>query len=609
MSKKNQIDKTKENIGISNLDEETKKELFSKFISGGGKIVDEKTKRKNLVIDRQKQKEYQQRIDSHASKINKTARKKKSSKSYVSNVGIPDSEINSLINSFSKFKIKLRLKLLGVTKFNGYYFNYKFLKKFNNIYKTALMELQILFMEIFKKNPTTGKRIIMRLDKAKPIYYELIYMTGNIFDKIISDQVVDHYVNFPDIPQKIPELREPLMKTYKKLYLLYQFENSIINSFNSAINLYSKISTDQDISSASMKRKMKHSIFIIFNKLLPRLHLLFCHYLGTYLDYGHPEIDNILGIIDTERPGNRVANQQIDEIHPAPVEENENPAEEEEEEEQLDDFKTKSIRKGLEIMSRLDLKELRKEFDKSRSFENVGESDKVLMTYILFKEFDKEYSFILTTNKIKFNIDISDRAKSDFAAKLNDLYVKMRKCYDSLDLYAEELKDYNKSRYEKPQSGDKYIEYTKRLETFRVKMNDAGKNALTTVKNYMRKITEELIILINDMDGAQQYIDNPQDVLEFETHIEGEKKIGGRKIFDAIQVVYSYAAAFEYRLNPGGDLSGKIEVKKEKPGGSGSKEPENDKKSTAKSEQEPGTGEDSDEQKEKSILDELNDML
>lgn len=46
-----EFDKTKRSIGVNNLDDKARKEMFNKFQSVGGKVVSEKDKKKRKPID------------------------------------------------------------------------------------------------------------------------------------------------------------------------------------------------------------------------------------------------------------------------------------------------------------------------------------------------------------------------------------------------------------------------------------------------------------------------------------------------------------------------------------------------------------------------------
>ena len=598
---KNKIDKTKENIGVSKLDERTRQELFEKFVERGGKVIDEKTLRRKYASDNLKQRPFIRRVDVIDGEYKRKIKKEKLRATTAQDPAVSksgqQSEIGGLAHLFSMMKLKLKLGVFGITGLNGYYFNNRFIRKFNNQYKPALMELQILFLEIFRKDPSVGRTITAKLDEMKPLYYELVEMVGNLFDKIVADQIIEQYVNFPDVPKKTLELKPQILLFYKKLHILNPFENVIQTAFERAIDIYLKEEKNVSDSIFSMKRRMRNAIFIIFNKFYPRLHLLFCLYQGRTHHLFDPDIEALLGVTEAEKPGNRQLAKYFDDM--AASLDTINIQQPPEEPEEADEDRMKFIRMGLETMSKLDIAVMRKEYDRQHLFENVSNADKVLLAYLLFNEFDREYSFILTTNKIKIRTDFVARTKIDFRARLVELYDKMRKSSDSLREYAEELVYYEKSRREKPTSSSQYIEFTKRMEALEKKKNTVGKNALAVIREYMLEVNQELKVLMEDMDSHQLYIANPQEMLTFDPLIEGEKKINGKRIYEAIVIVYSYALAFAYRLSQEGDLSGNLEFKKE----------ELDKLQSLPKVDDSAPADKTEKQKEKSPLEELDDMI
>ncbi len=599
---KGKVDKTKDNIGVSKLDEQTRKNLFSKFVESGGRVVEEKPSSRRLTIDREKQKQFLKRVETRPA--NKRVKKDRPVTIEARPVVAKKTDTGQDVGTFGLFidrvKIRFKLKFLGIAGFNGYYFNNRFFKKFNNLYKPALMDLQIIFLEIFRKNPAVGRNITAKLDSIKPLYFELVEMMGNIFDKIIADQIVEQYVNFPQLPKKTLELKEQILSIYKKIYVLNAFENSIQAAFERAIDYYAKAGDTSGDSHYSMTRRVRNDIFITFHKFFPRLHILFCMYQWRGYQLYDTDIEAILGVGEADKPGNRQLAKYFDEMA-GPQDETSKPVqtEPEDEEESADKERLKAIRQGLEIMSKLDMAQLRKDYDRQRLYESVSDGDKVFITYLLFSEFDREYSFILTTNKIKFRTDFVARTKVDFRAKLNTLYDKMRKSSDSLREYAEEMANYEKSRREKPSNSSQYIEFTKRLEVLETKKKTLGKNAMAIVRDYMIEIVQELQVLLDDMNSHQIYIENPQEELVFDPSIEGEKKINGKKIYEAFYIIFCYALAFAYRLSQEGDLSGDLEFRKE----------ELDQMKDQGKEQQSAEKENLDKKSDKSVLEELDDMI
>ena len=594
---KGKIDKTKENIGVSKLDEKTRKNLFEKFVEGGGRVVEEKLVRKPVVVDKPAQKEYWRRDAGYQEQGTRGQRTRTSGqKSAAASVKVEHAGVNAIALYFSRLKIRFKLNLLGIAGFNGNFFSNRFFKKFNNSYKPALMDIQILYLDIFRRNPSVGREITAKLDNLNPVYYELIEMAGNLFDKITIDQILDQYINFPDLSKKTIELKDQLMTLYGKLHTMHTFENTMVDGFITAVDMYWKSESNPSDSHFSMSRRIRNSIFIIFHKLFPRLHLLFCFYEWWPYREGDPDIEQILGITEAEKPGNRQLVKYFDDMATPPEEREQ--SEEEKSSTESENASMKAIKEGLSIMAGLDLTKLRQEYDKSRLFENVSNADKVFITYLLFNEFDREYSFILTTNKIKYRTDFSAREK-DFRARLNALYDRMKLSSNSIREYADELESYEKTRREKPTSSAQYIEFNKRMESMVNKKNLAGKKALSVVRDYMIQITEELEVLIEDMNSHQIYIENPQEELVFDPLIEGDKKINGKKIYQALYIVYCFALAFAFRLSDSGDLSGDLEFKKEE-----MEEIQKQQKEMAKQVQEKKENE-----KKKSVLEELDDMV
>jgi len=595
---KKKIEKTKENIGVDRLDEFERKKLFNRFVDKGGKVVDDSSQRRHLIIDRKKQKQYLSKIASNAPQpsprnLRRQALKPAPDKSPARPRTVKQEPYR--MGLFERLALHIKLRLLGVTTLGGYFFHPRFFKQFNSSYKQALMEIQILFLEIFMKDPPAGRRIIAKLDAIKPLYYEVLEMSGNLFDKILVDQILEQYVNFPEVPKRVSELRTQLMQLYRRLFILKPYENTVMRAFELAIDYHEKRGEKIKISGSSLKRRMRNALFVVFNKLVPRLALLFSLYERRPFDPHDPSIEALLGVTDEEKPGRRSVGQQKEEApHPSMEESAEQaPAHDE------DTPRQKAIRQGLTMMASLDMRTLRRQYDPQHQFASVSDADKVFIAYLLFNEFDYEYSFVLTTTKIKFRADFVDMTKVDFRETLNDLYDRMRKSREGLLAYVEELNNFEAARRERPVGGTQYIEFTKRLEALEKKRTAAGKAALASLRGYMEEVASKLQILLEDMEGPQIYVENPQDVLVFDPAIEGVKKIGGKKIYEAIFMVYSYAVAFVYRLSPGGDLSGALEFSPD--------EQEQMKKSGQDKTEEQRVG--SSEEEVQSVLKELDNML
>jgi len=599
------FDKTKENIGINDIDRETKKELYNKFVDAGGEVIKEK-KAKPMVIDRTKQKEYQQRMDTQRKRVPQQ-KNKVSSPSVKASVKSKRKD-DAVALFIDRLRMKFRLSFYGVSQFNTVYFKKKFLKRCNNAYKPSLMEVQMLYFELFRSDHERARRLTDRLDNMKPLFVELIEMAGSLFDQMLMDQIVDHYLNYPEVPKKVSDLREPLIALFRKIYLIKPYENTILNAFDKATALAIKMDKKNTGSINGLNKKLKDNLFIIFHKLYPRLYWLFCHFENRLFEDNAYLIEERLNITENDKPGNRVkmkpgeavdiplGEESVEEEHGAVIKD------------QAEVAKDRAMNKGLEIIYKLDFKRLRKEFDPRGDLRHLHDNDKILILFLLFTEFDHEYSFILTSNKIKFNTEYSKSGQSDYRSRLQALYNEMRKCTEGMKMYSEAAITYEKLRAQKPDGQSQYIQYSKRLEEVSKKRSEAGKVARDNVRTFMNRIVVEMKVLLDDMDGEQKYIINPQEELDFVSSIEGDKKLHKAKVFEAISVAYSYAMAFATRLGQGGDLAGKLvfsdeEMENQKKGSQStdSTKPVEDAKPAEKKEE--GS------QEPKSILDELDDML
>jgi len=547
------IDKTKDNIKLHELDDFQKRELFNRFKDAGGEVISEREKRRNLTIDRKKQAEHQKRLDEHyrRSKLLSEKEPKPQGGRKVQTSGNARSNSLSKSDFFSRLRIRMRLRLYGVTGFNTVFFSSKFFKRFNNEYKKSLMELQLIYFYFFKSDVKTGNRIVNRLDKMNPMYFELIEKIGEIFDQMRLDQILEHYRVFPDVSKPLSELANPINELFREIYIVKPYENQAYSAFEKTFDIYDKLSDKRD--KKYKKKDVKNALFVIFHKLYPRLHTLFCHYQNSLFDEIDLNIEDILSIAQSELPGNRKVggisyNNFAEQPEDISIDVNS-------EEKELAEDSSPYLKRGLEIMSRISLEDISKVFMKKNDLSFIDDADPIVKSYLYFAEFENEYSFIMTSNKIKYNLDFTDKNRIDYKQRMQDRFNEMRKCQDIFKMYVDSYSTYNKIRSQKPMSQDQYIAYSKRLDDSIKRRDQIGKTVTSTIRNFMDALSTDLEALIIDMDSQQKYISNPQDVLIFEYEIEGDKKLNNTKVFEALKHVNSYAVALVHRLGNGGDLT------------------------------------------------------
>ncbi len=542
------FDKTKENIRLHEIDDSQRKELFSKFTDAGGEVISERAKRRSMIIDREKQAEHRRRLDEHYAKNSKALKKKKITPTPPPGRNVSSDSGKEHILFFDKFRIRMRLRLYGVTKFNIAFFNPKFFVKFNDEYKKSLMELQLAYFYFFKENPENGRRIINRLDKLNPIYYEVIEKLGEIFDPIKIDRILEHHRAFPDVSQTLSELATPITELFREIYIVKPYENSVYAAFDKTFDIFEKISSEKG--RKFTKRQIKNALFIVFHRLFPRLHTLFCHYQNFLFNEIDSGIEDFLSIIQSEIPGNRKLRKLEEQLHLESQDSVESKSPSKEETEREDPL----FKKGLEIMAEVNLSELSHELRKNKDYAFLDESDPVLRAYLFFLEFDKEYSFILISNKIQYNLDFTDHDRIDYKKRMQNYFNEMTECQDIFNSYLESCLAYDKIRSQKPMIQDQYIAYSKRLDGASKRKVQIGKTVYSTMRKFMSKLSVDLTALIKDLDEEQKYIKNPQDVLTFDYSVEGDKKLNKMKVYEALRHANAFSKAFSIRLGEGGDL-------------------------------------------------------
>lgn len=600
--KKTKIDKTKENIKVSNLDIKEKKELFDRFLQAGGEVVREQPRKGLTEFNREKQRNRTGRIDTqrYGQKTAKTASPEvkpapsDKNKKRTASPQAPAGRINPIVRFFHRLHIRFRLFFMGISDFYGLNFSPKFLDKLNGEVKTNLLEIQLLYLDIFKKNHQDGIKIIKDLDRLNPLYYELLEMISSVFDRTVINRIIEHHLHFPNVEQKTTDIRDPLMELFKKLYVLYPYHEFILSAFEKAVSQQMKIEKEKQSVYSLKRKKIKNDLYFVLHKFTPALYWLFNHYNGFVIPMNDPMILSLLGISENDMPGKRerlqmrgTAEESMD---------GEQSKNTEVEEEQIPE----DVKRGMELMNSLDLSQLKSRIDRNGVFKFVKDNDKILLAHMLFIEFDEEFSFILTTSKIKYNVLFTQEGKIDHRTRLSDLYNELRKTMNVFKDYADVLTDYEKTRLEKPTSSSQYMDYSNRLTGIDKKRNTIGKNIRMAVRSFMEKIAEQLKILIDDMNGPQKIIENPQEELVFDSSIEGNKRLNGAKVYSAITTAYNYAAAYIYRLGPGGDLFGELEFNEQ--------EMEN-LKSGKSLPSEKTTESGSEEKKEPGIINELEDLF
>ncbi|TGK29539.1 hypothetical protein EHO66_09950, partial [Leptospira kmetyi] len=179
--------------------------------------------------------------------------------------------------------------------------------------------------------------------------------------------------------------------------------------------------------------------------------------------------------------------------------------------------------------------------------------------WLFFKEFDAEYSFVMTTKKIEIKPTIVNGAKVDYREKMIDHYETTRASIEQFriyDQYYKELKNHLKN------PGANYIEASKKTTSLETKRSQQSRNVRVTVKEFVEKTSEILEKLIADMKSKKEIVTNMDELMSFDL-MEARRRLNKKPIKQCIMEAYCFAIAFAGRLESGDLFGGVTELSPE----------------------------------------------
>lgn len=561
MGSKFEFDDTREQIGVDKLDEDERKNLLNQFKSAGGKVLKEHEVQKPepSYADEKQRHRHSSSDFSDERESHEDAPKKK-----VSGGAMTEKQMSS---SFALFRLRLHSMFSRITRFNGRSVRPSMMELLAVDLRQALVEFNLLGNDLFMQYPRVGKKIVKVLDSHNSLQMEAIERLHKLFEKKDFDSISVQYETYMSSDTPI-DLIFPALKTiYAKLYVLYPYQNTIKKAFHQAMDVYLSEKTDSNKADVNSKKKrVSKDVDLIFLDIFPRMLTLISLYDKMNYPAFSRALEKTIGLKKEDRLGHRsagesslVGNVSEDESETSDGNDEaqqENKTDETSTEEENPMLSSKEYVYGIKLMDTIDIKQKQKQFDSKNKFHLLRLNDRAYLAYLFFFEFDQEYSLVLTTNQIKLNIVTeSNGAKKDYKRLLSDLYDESRKIHTSLENYygvREKLIENQKN----PITSN-YVENSKNLASLQSRVDIEGRSLRGMVRNYMNSLVIALGELIADMKEARSIVINPKETLNFNQDIEGQKRMNGKTVENAIIESYCYALALKERLE-GGDLFGGI---------------------------------------------------
>lgn len=573
---KYEFDQTRAAIGANELDNAERKEMLERFKSAGGQVLREKS----LA---EKQEDARRAAEARSGGAGGAASRPAGGGAALPEVKLPselrreqardeadraqraraeyEKALKKLKGPGARFMVKLRCFLAGITPFAGNVIKPGFVQFLNLELKQALIEFNLIGNDLFLQRPSIGKKIMHNLDAKNPLLMETLEYAHHMYNSEYFNTFATAAQNGAGVP--VESAAAAIKSIYRTLYILYPFQETFRKAMGYALDVFTPEAHAAKLSQESLqgmilKQKRFHTnTKIAFQTAFPKLFHLVC--LADATDYPpfSPLLEKAIQVTQNDKLGQRkkgdgstLESQAADQ--PAEGAQPEEKVEEKKEEEKKGGiYDTKEYQYGFSLMKMRNPQQLVERYDKSkRMLEKVPINDRILLSYLYFMEFDYEYSFVLTTNKITINVDYSGGVKSDYKKQMADLYNESRAIIKAYEKYEEMLQEY---RAAKDRKSSNYIEKSKLEEKAKGRADMEGRNTRGLIRSFMDNVAKSMAYLIADMKGAKQIVANMDEAVKFDADFEKGKRLNGKPVKQCIMDAYCFAVAFKERL-ANGDL-------------------------------------------------------
>ncbi len=547
-------DKIRQKIGIDKLETTERKKLFHEFVEHGGQIVEDELSPKGKLLRSRtipkkptEKKPVQKNKPSLTSKplkritqkstpdIKKTVRKKKKR-----------AKLRDLITLY------LKGLLLKVFAARGNIFSDKFIHYINSQVKESFLDLSVTIGSFLHGDNNIKKEVLRLSTSENSVYYEFLVRMSRLYSEEEFNTIVRVISNGELPPQEHFNI---FKEFFKRLYILSQYTDLCKLYMDKSIDIQDRKEIINPEIVPSVKAQLRKDINILLLDFFQKFHIIICKLDRAFYPIYSQKLDDYLEISEQDKIGyitREEKNREAEELRRQKdllKQRQQTSGEREEEEIKV----PKHVERGLPL-----LQTVYEDFEKQRQI-NENEplfrleiNDKMYKCSLFLKHFDDQYSFILTTGKITFNIDYREQKKVDIKEDLSNAYLFLCEACEEVKEYIDVIQEMQKT--------DENIRLTpyqkqKVLDTLSKERSVLSKKSRRRVANVMKTIENTLSIVISDFNTSNRLLQNPDAVLRFDKEIDGEKRLNGKKMIEAIIEAFLFASSFAFILNFG-DLSG-----------------------------------------------------
>ena len=545
-------DELHKKLGANKLGKDEQKELLEKFKEHGGQVVkapgqetpgSTKNRAKGSSSDRHsgsaKSKHGAKTKTSHSDEENKKQQEEKKKRKKPQGTGL-----------FDRLSLYLNSLTSGVTTFSGGMFKQKFIDNINNRLNSELVTLNGIVNSIV--NPKTGNtKLIKGMLIQNDVYlYELLRLLTQLYQPTDFELMAKKTSGFSSSVDFML-VEEPLKKIYRRLYHFWPYTLRIKNAIMMGLGVHKEYNK---LSEQDYEEKMSQglqAVRFIFEEFFERpLHYAFCKLQKQYiLAHDHDTIKEVLQINENETVEyliqevlkKRMVSKKSGKEDLEEETDGEERSEVQEEEEVVQELPAQ-LENGKRWIEGLNYsRDNATEKDPKYYFDN---NDKIFRVYIVLEEFEKEFSFILTSNKIRFNVDWYENKKMDPKKELSDLYLGINACHDNIKDYVEIIKNIYKAENDHAMSISHKNEVLSKLNINKTRLSNITRTRLLDICRSLEKIMHWAA------ERKEVIIQNADDILHFDT-FDGKKKVEGNSQVQIISLCSSFVGYLRYLLEFG----------------------------------------------------------
>jgi len=553
MSEMNRI---KQKLNIDTMAEEERKKMFQTFVNHGGKTIEEKEEAPTPSKNRTKAKSTPVMRRNYSNSGGDSQNKKNFSdpseqkKSF--NHGLTKESIlkTNKATLLTRFGTKIFSFMNKVTNFGGSFFHSNFINASTVDLLDCFLDLQRVSIIVLQSQSFEEFEIKNYFFKKFPYHYELLYRLQRLKLKEAIEQIREKANANSVIP--VVSLEKEVLEIFKNLFVFLPYKKTILDAFAEGFKILERREKMTQNVIGTYLTKVKRDLGFIFEKYMLKIFYAFLITSGMTFKINDRAIPIFLDISERDKIGGLLSELGKDfEREEEALKEDDKSSEEKTIDEKLQETEEKlalsaETQEGLNIIDEIDFKIFGDA--KDSPFYYYDRKDKVYRIAAILDFFEKEYSFIMTGNKIRYYMEHHEGIKIDPKKDLNDQYMDINSVMDSIREYSSQIKEMSGTEENNniPIMQKHNLIHKASIQKSKISMALRAKLAVT-----LEKVQKTLSKIRSDYS---KFLADPNQKVFF-NDLDSKKRLSGKSSKDAIEEFYAFICAFHH-FTTKGELGG-----------------------------------------------------